>query len=251
MKPPRTSLEHRTKIDRAYWELKLYREAAEAVGAFHSAGPASRPGRGIEPTDSAEDATRRARGRVRRYCAANRLNRLGTLTYAGAGQFEPRALRVEVAGFFRRVRDRYGSPMPYLWTAEWHPGGHGLHVHFAVDRFIHREWIEADWVRGFIKMTYIGDLPVGSGTLGEARAAARYLAKYVSKDLDAGRSFGLHRYDVARGFQPRWLTLTGVTAQDVLDQAGAVMGRAPAREWRSSDEERWQRPPAVWAQWNG
>ena len=29
----------------------------------------------------------------------------------------------------------------YLWAAEWHSQGHGLHVHFAVGRYILREWI--------------------------------------------------------------------------------------------------------------
>ena len=49
----------------------------------------------------------------------------------------------------------------------------------------------------------IGDLPVGSGALEEARQAARYLAKYVSKNVADERVPRLHRYEVAQGFQPR------------------------------------------------
>ena len=49
----------------------------------------------------------------------------------------------------------------------------------------------------------IGDLPHGSGALEEARVASFYLAKYVSKSLDdERRAAGLHRYEVAQGFQP-------------------------------------------------
>ncbi|MEP7379399.1 MAG: hypothetical protein ABI725_07565 [Chloroflexota bacterium] len=143
-----------------------------------------------------------------------------------------------------------GEPFPYLWVPEWHAGGHGLHAHFAVARWIHHSQIKAAWGQGFVHIKLLGDLPVGSGVLGEARKAARYLSKYVSKDLD-GPMAGLHRYDVARGFQPQRLALAGTSADQVLGQATAVMGREPARVWRSSDMERWQRPPALWAQWNG
>jgi hypothetical protein len=45
----------------------------------------------------------------------------------------PRQLRRDVGGFFRRVRGELGGDA-YLWVPEWHPGGHGLHVHFAVGR---------------------------------------------------------------------------------------------------------------------
>ena len=178
----RPSLEHRTKLDRAYWELQLFRDAAEAVGAFHSAVPLPPGcGRSDGPPDAAADAARRARGRVRRYCAANGLNRLGTLTYAGEGCREPLVLRKHVAAFFRRLRQRHEVPFPYLWTAEWHPGGHGLHVHFATGRFIHYTWIRGSWPHGLVHIKLLGDLPVGAGVQGQARLAARYLSKYVAR----------------------------------------------------------------------
>jgi hypothetical protein len=48
----------------------------------------------------------------------------------------------------------------------------------------------------------IGDLPVGS------RIAASYLAKYVSKNIASDeRVPGLHRYEVAQGFQPKRVRL--------------------------------------------
>jgi len=83
---------------------------------------------------------------VRRYCAANRLNRLGTLTYAGQGCHDPGELRADVGSFFKGLRGQLGAkPIPYLWVPEWHPGGHGLHVHFAVGRFIKQSLIREEW----------------------------------------------------------------------------------------------------------
>ena len=83
------------------------------------------------------EAARRARAKLRRYCAANRLNRLATLTYAGEGCFDPVQLRKDLGEFFRGLRSELGGErFPYAWTSEWHPGGHGLHVHFTVDRYV-------------------------------------------------------------------------------------------------------------------
>lgn len=250
---PASSLEYRTKLvapNQARWEFVLYPEAAEGGGAFRSA-LSSRPGSGPVPlpSDSQADAARRARGQVRRYCAANRLNRLGTLTYAGAGQDDPAALRLDVGRFFRRLRASVGERFAYLWVPEWHRNGHGLHVHFAVGRWVHYRAIRSAWGHGYVHIKLLGDLPAGSGSLGEARLAARYLSKYVGKALDAEHPAGLHRYEVAQGFQPRGVDLDGRTADEVLDWASSVMDGEPAYVWRSGETEDWTGPPAVWAQW--
>ena len=67
-----------------------------------------------------------------------------------------------------------------MWVPQWHPGGHGLHAHFAVGRFVPRKLIERAWGHGFVHIKLLDGLPVGSGALGEARLAARYLARYVA-----------------------------------------------------------------------
>jgi hypothetical protein len=229
--------------------LSLYPEAAEAGGSFRSTVEPQRLRVGVsDPERVKDEAARRARTKVRRYCAANRLNRLGTLTYGGEGCHEPRRVRADLAAFFRSLRTQLGGrALPYVWVPEWHPGGHGLHVHFAVGRYIRRCVIERAWGHGFVHIKLLGDLGVGSSALHEARAAARYLSKYVTKDL-AGHG-GLHRYEVAQGFQPMFLRLGGVTAESVLDQASGVMGADPEVVWRSSDAQDWEGPPAVWAAW--
>jgi hypothetical protein len=198
-----------------------------------------------------EEAARRARGKIRRYGAANRLNRLATLTYRGEGCHDPVRLRADLAGFFRGLREGLeAAAFAYLWVPQWHPGGHGLHAHFAVGRFVPRRLIERCWGHGFVHIKLLDGLPVGSGERAEARLAARYLAGYAGRDLgDERRPPGLHRYEVAQGFQPERILVYGVSAEDVIERASQVMGAAPERVWLSSREEGHRGPPACWAQW--
>jgi hypothetical protein len=242
----------------AGWSLSLYPAAAEAGGCFVSSRPRKpvvRGGPTADPERARIEAGRRAKGRVRRYCAANRLNRLGTLTYAGAGCHDPRQVRADVGAFFRSLRRTLGGePFPYLWVPEWHKTDHGLHVHFAVGQYVPRGDIKQAWGRGHVHIKLLGDLPVGAGALGEARKAAGYLSKYVAKSFtdDADgvkRPKGLHRFDAAEDFAPTVTRLTATTADGVLARACEVMGAAPALRWNSADAEDWRGAPAIWAQW--
>ena len=250
-----SSLEYGTKLGeprKSYWAFVLYPEASEGGGSFRSASasPRGEPP-AADPDRNAADAARRARGKVRRYCAANRLNRLGTLTYGPPFCRDPYQLRRDVAGFFRRLRSEASIPaFPYLWVPELHADRERFHVHFAVGRFVHYIPIRRAWPHGFVHITLLGDLPVGSGTLGEARKAAGYLAKYLGKDLGRADESGLHRYEVAQGFQPRAVTIAGRSADDVIEWAETYMGSPAERVWRSRDEEAWDGPPAVWASWS-
>lgn len=117
MAPGRSSLEYGTKLvgqREARWSFALCPEAAEGGGSFRSTAreASARDVATSDPERTAADAARRARGKVRRYCAANRLNRLGTLTYAGSGNHNPRALRADLADFFRRLRGEVGRHVP-------------------------------------------------------------------------------------------------------------------------------------------
>lgn len=205
-----------------------------------------------DPERAAEQAGKRARSTLRRYCAANRLNRLGTLTYRGAGCHDPRQVREHLGLFFRSLREaRGGEPFPYVWVPEWHKSGHGLHAHFAVGSFIRRSLIESAWGRGFVHIKLLGNLPTGSSDLSEARVAAGYLSKYVAKTFTdpSSRVLGLHRYDLGQGFKPRAIPFAGPTADSVLDQASENLRARPHAEWSSSSVREWQGPPSIWAQW--
>src|SRR5713226_940315 len=186
------------------WALSLYPEAGEGGGCLSTRRSAIPTGNRPNAARAAEEAGRRARAKIRRYAAANKLNRLGTLTYRGEGCHEPLLLREHLAGFFRELRDGLDSGrFPYVWVPQWHPGGHGLHAHFAVGRFVPRTLIARAWGHGFVHIKLLDGLPVGSGELAESRLAARYLARYVGREMeDARRLAGLHRYEVAQGFQP-------------------------------------------------
>jgi hypothetical protein len=238
---------------RAYWSFTLYPQAGEGGGCFVPTLRRMPVGGGPPDSErSEEEAARRARAKLRRYCAANRLNRFATLTYAGAGCFDPLQLRADVGEFFRGLRRELGGEgLPYAWASEWHPGGHGLHVHFAVGRYVGQRLIRDVWGRGIVHIKLIGDLPVGSGALEEARRAAAYLAKYVSKNIGDERVPRLHRYEVAQGFQPERVALADESEQAVIAQACERMGGAPARCWRSTDQDGWRGAPAYWYAWAG
>ena len=155
-----------------------------------------------------------------------------------------------MGAFFKALRPALGGALPYVWVPEWHPGGHGLHVHFIVGRYVRQSLIREAWGRGIVHIKLIGDLPVGSGTLAEARKTAGYLCKYVGKGLDdERRRSGLHRYEVAQGFQPERIYVYGETDDDGIARASEYMARAPETIWRSSSVEGWRGPPACWVAW--
>lgn len=237
---------------RNQWSLALYPDAGEAGGCLLARRRLAASEGPPNAVRAAEEAGRRARGKIRRYAAANRLNRLGTLTYGGQGCHDPLRLRGDLAGFFRELRAGLDAGrFPYVWVPQWHPGGHGLHAHFAVSRFVPRKLIERCWGEGFVHIKLLDGLPVGSGTFAEARLAARYLARYVGRDLEDARRLGrLHRYEVAQGFQPAKIECYGPSAEEAIESASRYMGSAPERVWLSSSVEGWRGPPACWAQWN-
>jgi hypothetical protein len=233
------------------WQVGLYPDAAEAIAVFRS-GMRVDGGWGADfqdPMASRRVAARRAKTKIRRYCAANRLNRLGTLTYAAQGCHEPQRFREHVGHFFRELRRGLGGQsFPYLWTGEWHKTGHGLHAHFAVARYIPRQAIEQAWPHGFVHIKLLGDLPYQASTLDQARVAARYLAKYVGKSLDDHQA-GLHRYEVAQRFAPKCEGALGLSPEEVLAWAAHRMGVIPSYVKPSSEWTAYEGPPAVFASW--
>jgi len=162
-------------------------------------------------------------------------------------------VRLDVAAFFLALRcELRGRSLPYVWVPEWHKSDHGLHVHFAVGEFVPRQMIERSWGRGFVHIKRLSDMPVGSTSLHEARRAAGYLSKYVTKSFESGpreRLAGLHRYEVAQGFQPKVMRFEGRSSAEVLSKAEALMAGSPALSWSSAEVEDWQGPPAVWFAW--
>lgn len=153
--------------------------------------------------------------------------------------------------FFRSLREMTGGkPFAYVWVPEWHKTGHGLHAHFVVGDYIRRGLIDAAWGRGFISIKLIGDLGVGAGRIGESRKAAGYISEYVAKSFDGDdRPAGLHRYDLAQGFQPKAVRLAGRSPDELIDRASELFTAPPCYRWSSQDVPDWHGGPAIWAQW--
>ena len=228
---------------RAGWRLTLCPDAGEAGGCFvPRRRPAARGAGGVpNPERSRHEAARRARAQLRRYCAANGLNRLGTLTYAPPFCTDAGQVRQDVGIFFRALRDQLGgAPFPYAWVPEFHADGSRYHVHFAVGRYVRQRLIQSTWGHGYVHIKLLSDLPVGSGRLQESRAAAGYLSKYVSKAFADAAIPGRHRYDVAQGFQPQRVQIWGRSADEVVGIASQSFGGLePIRYWRSDDQDGW------------
>jgi hypothetical protein len=245
-------LEYGTKlvgVSQGYWGVSLFPDAGEGVAVFHSADARRRVGSGGDPEESRRVAARRARTQVRRYCAANRLNRFATLTYAPPFCRDPRGLREHMGRFFRTLRRQLGGDaLPYLWTGELHADGLRWHAHFAVGRYVAQKKIESAWPYGFVHIKLLGDLPYGSVALDQARVAARYLSKYVGKSFAEQRQ-GLHRYEVAQGFAPRREGARGRSSEEVLAWAAARMGRTADLVQHSADWPGHQGPPVVFFSW--
>ncbi|HEX3980441.1 MAG TPA: hypothetical protein VHW93_04425, partial [Acidimicrobiales bacterium] len=240
------------------WLLTVYPDAREGAGVFRWPFRPEYERAKSAYTDAPYSEERveaiavsRAKGKVRRFCIANGLTRLGTLTYAGEGCHDPRQLRSDLGEFFRALRVLLGGKaFAYLWVPEWHPGGHGLHAHFAVGRYIKKAVIEDAWGRGYVHIKLLCDLPVGTTKVHEAAQVAWYLSKYMDKAFAGRKESGLHRYEVAQHFQPASVRLTADTLSVALERSGEVMGGRPTVSM-STEWPNWTGPLAVGLQWPG
>ncbi|MBS1838140.1 MAG: hypothetical protein JST64_10640 [Actinobacteria bacterium] len=189
---------------------------------------------------SAQEAARRARREILRFCVANRLQFMWTLTFAESVWDVDEARRA-VAALIEQLRELFGGPFPYLYVFELHPGGHGLHVHLAVPRYIPHDGVAEGWGRGHVWVT--GPKRRGLAAAVAARSAARYLAKYVDKAIEEGHSFGRHRYERAQGFAPKRVRLRRWDIADGIRYVIERFGRQPSYVWKSSSDPGWLGPP--------
>ena len=190
------------------WCLKLYPAAGEAtithapsavrVTALCDGTPST--GRSAAPHVSHGV---RAKGRVRRYCRANRIRFLWTLTYSTEPSTRAQVTK-HLRTFFKRLGTHFGR-LPLIAVIERGTKSDRLHVHFGAARFLSFETIDKIWPHGWV---HVGDPRKLPGRVPVRRLAA-YLAKYVAKDLDAGaegdakdRAEREHRYLITQGFSP-------------------------------------------------
>jgi hypothetical protein len=191
--------------------------------------------------ESEARAGRRARGKLRRYVVSNDCTRLVTLTCRD--QTTDRALLLSRLQTFTKGLNRAAPGVAWVWVIERHKSG-ALHAHLGLAGFVHYRRLRRLWPHGHV---WANLLRKGKGRP-SARAAAGYLAKYVSKDpvADAGQ----HRYEVRQGFQPEAVRLTAATFEDAWRIAVAMMGgEIPAYEWESAQCKDWTGPPVAFFAW--
>jgi hypothetical protein len=209
-------------------------------GAARGAGSARDP----EPREDAtrQRSGRRARSRLRRYAAANHLDRLIVLTYAEQTDDLAKVKRDVRLFVKRKLRPLVGPDMPYAITWELHKSG-TWHVNILLNSYVRHAKLHRAWGRGFV---WITKFKSKSGGKDAAREAARYASKYAGKDVE-GMDGGIHRYEVAQGFAPAVVRLYGGSLADVVDEAGEA--EEPRYVWRSIGAEDWRGPPVAFVSW--
>lgn len=243
-----TRLDEATLLDHTShsWSVTVFPAAREAVLCLvPTIVPARVPsGKPVDHERAEREATRRAATKVRRLCAANGLDRLWTLTYAVEPTGEAQVLE-DMARFNRRMKATYPK-WRYLYVIERGSRNGRLHVHFATNAFVPKATVAARWNHGFVDCRRIT-----TGRNGDARGAARYLAKYVTKSTgDGGRDMFRRRYVPGLGLV---LQAINIRIADYVRAEAAVsliMGAgAPSYVWRSTEAPDWRGPPCTVAWW--
>jgi hypothetical protein len=207
-------------------------------------------------------ANSRAAARSRRYFVRNRLRYMWVLTYA-ISPGDRRIVMGQVSEFARKVRGGVGGKaLPYWYSPERHPGGHGWHINFFIAERLPHALLADLWGHGHVWVTDFATAkraPKGE-PLGLCRnprdgwrRAARYGCKYAQKDWSpehVGRQS--HRYEVAQGFAPtpisQWVRAKSSGDRIVADLVPED-DRGTITVWDSDTAEEWAKPPVRTWRW--
>ena len=277
-----SSLDYRTQLNHdlrrvlrepeAEWSARWWPDAGEAVlcKLLHGGDdppdldPESPDGSSCSDLEEEEReaqnwnrANRRAFANSRRYFVANRLRYQWVLTFEGDGLHGPegraRCMHL-VALFIRRFKRAFGE-MPWWFSPELHPDGHGWHVNLYVPKRLPHDRMAALWRHGFVfvsdKLRHPEVVQKGLPFVEALRLACLYACKYASKDWSRENvPDGVHRFECAVGFQPREESLRFMSAASALRYVESVFGRQAEWVWSSMDEEEWDGPPAMCLRWS-
>lgn len=181
---------------------------------------------------------------IRRLVTEHELTRMVTLTNAEATAPQDRRKVVRrVQAFVRKLRER--TPVRrWLAVLEWHPGGHGWHVHFVTDRFVPKYVLTECWAWGWVDVRLIR--PKGEHTSREAaRKAGQYVAKYLGKGQGEheapAHERGDQRYLRAEGMHVTELLAEG-TFQALVGLAWDQVGGSVGWLWWSGAAPDWRGP---------
>ena len=201
--------------------------------------------RGQGTERATQEADRRARAQLRRYCVRNGLNRLGTLTYSNDHLPDDLSgVWADIERFRRRLHDELGELIPIVVTVEQGEISGRLHVHFAFGQYLDHSMVERAWSLGFVSLNKI---KVEGGKREKCRRAAAYVSKYVAKDQGTElRCFNGRRYSTTKGFQAVRRSFAVDSFQAGLDALQLEFGGLVVWFWSSEDFEDWNGPP-VWS----
>jgi hypothetical protein len=110
-----------------------------------------------------------------------------------AGEDAVRHLRIAFNKFREYLRRKYDVPPHYICVMEFTQAGIP-HLHILLDRYIEQKWISRVWNRlGGGRIVYIEQVTV--------RHVARYLSKYLTKELLLSAPKGTRRITTARSIK--------------------------------------------------
>ncbi len=205
-----------------------------------------------------QEAGRRARKTLRRFCVANLLTTMVTLTFA-QGSHDRQSVLDAMAAFVERWQAHVGRTFPYAYVLEKHPQGHGWHIHVACrGRTTHRALMLL-WGNGIVwEDDGRGKASRWQGMASaiKARCIAGYLAKYLVKSMDTDREKGARRFSTAHGFQPDEVRMGARDLREAEEALLLVAGPTVSAlnvVWASppaGPESLWKGPPTVTVEWS-
>lgn len=206
-----------------------------------------KPARLPDPERSEREAVRRAQSMVRRLVAEHDLVRMWTLTQAEATTAEQRGEVVRRFQLFvKRLRHRYPR-LRWLAVLEWHPQGHGWHIHMVVNRWLPKSVMAETWGHGFVDARLIR--PKGECTgRAAARQAASYVAKYLGKGGDDDHPSPAHEKGQQRYLRSEGLDVTEVCGEGEYQALLAWLWEAlgdVSWVWWSGAADGWRGPPVL------
>lgn len=207
-----------------------------------------------DPERSAREASRRARAEMRRYCVANRIDKLWTLTYGGEAPTDWSQVWEHIEAFRKRLWAHLGRRIPMVVVIEEGSKNGRLHVHPAVSEYIDQADMAKLWGHGFVFVRKIKANPSPRRTTPSRSDLARIVAGYLSGYLIAngkkahaqdGRAGHGKRFSTTRGFSPSCDRIRVETMAEAHMIVFREMGTDFSYQWASSDLEDWDGPP-VW-----
>jgi len=202
---------------------QLYPRAGEVVVRV-TRGPGEERAVDFDALDAGSSSNRRARSLVRRYATGNDLRLFLTLTTEE--NRDRHELVTLMPGATRRLRQRLGRRVPWVWVPQDGGGQLRPHIHLMIPaKGISKSEFKSIWPWGGVEAKWLRN-----------RASVRDTATYLAREFALPRPSGSHRYGLARGFMPERVDLVASSEAEMWDQVIELMHGRPdqvssARAW--------------------